>query len=104
MLFAALSSTHHGEEEQLQLRQLHKLLLAGLVQAVPVSSGGAGHWELGRAVVCYPLAVSGLFILIKDHAEGWNKQGRVPNPSLLLQSSPLPMCSSSGLPIRGTSC
>lgn len=33
-----------GEEEQLQLRQLHKLLLAGLVQAVPGSSGGAGHW------------------------------------------------------------
>lgn len=39
MLFAALSSTHHGEEEQLQFRQLHKLLLAGLVQAVPVRSG-----------------------------------------------------------------
>lgn len=39
MLFPALPSTHHREGEQLQLRQLHKLLLAGLFQAEPVRSG-----------------------------------------------------------------
>lgn len=39
VLFAALSRTHSREGEQLQHRQLHKLLLAGLFQAVPAGSG-----------------------------------------------------------------